>query len=89
MWQGFVTESKKYMNHPDYWPEWNCADYEPNGWTMGDKRIAALKFWLKFPKAWIKFQWLTVRDYIKTRLYVNKNWMSIMRYMSFGIYRKP
>ena len=58
MWQGFVTESKKYMSYPDYWPEWG-------GWTMQDKSIAALKFWRAFPRAWLRFHWFTFADWVQ------------------------
>ena len=70
-WQGFVTESKKYMNHPDYWFEWmdkrfmHPEDHDfQYGWTMWDKRVTTLKFWLAFPRAWLRFQWFTLRDWI-------------------------
>lgn len=65
MWQGFVIESKRYMNHPDYWPERNNSQYKVGGWTTRDKRIAALKFWLAFPQAWIRFQWLILWDWLE------------------------
>ena len=64
MWQGFVIESKKYMNHPDYWRECDAKPYNPNGYNMWDNRIASMKFWLAFPKAWLRFYWLTLRDII-------------------------
>ena len=66
-WQGFVEESKSYMNHPDYWPERNNKDYKLGGWTMRDKRIAALKFWLAFPRAWLRFQRFTFKDWVQAR----------------------
>ncbi len=81
MWQGFVTESKKYMNHPDYWKEWMDKRFmhpsDPDfqyGWTVADKRTAKLKFWLGFPKAWLKFQWFTLKDIIRKRKYDACDW---------------
>jgi len=70
-WEGFLIESKKFMNHPDYWNEWDIkADWYPNGWTLHDKRKAKLKFWWKFPKAFIKFHYYGFRDwYYKIFLY--------------------
>lgn len=70
-WKGFLEESKSYMNHPDYWKEWRAQLYlangepDPNypGWTMADKRKAKLKFWRKFPRAWIRFHLSAVRDF--------------------------
>jgi len=64
-WKGFVVESKLYMHHPDCWKEWNCADVVEGGWTLVDKRRAALKFWLAFPKAAIRFYWLCFRDWTR------------------------
>ena len=72
-WRGFVKESKSYMNHPDSWKEWRAQLYledgepDPNysGWTIADKRKAALEFWQKFPRAWVRYygsmfiDWLT------------------------------
>ena len=72
MWQGFVKESKSYMNHPDYWAahrrrnEW----YTLGGWKVWNKAsIAALKFWLAFPRAWLRFQWFTLRDWLRFHLF--------------------
>ena len=60
-WEGFLVESKKYMNYPDYWNEWDVdADWYPDGWTMADKRRAALLFWLRYPRAWLRFHWSVI-----------------------------
>ena len=73
-WRGFVEESKSYMNHPDYWKEWNAALYledgitpDPNypGWTNRDVFYAILNFWRKFPRSWLRFHWLVFRDWVK------------------------
>lgn len=66
-WQGFVTESKRFMNHPDYWHEWDAAaPYAPSGWTQASKRRAAFKFWCAFPRAAVRFYWLCLRDFMKS-----------------------
>ncbi len=62
-WEGFLIESKKYMNHPDYWNEWDvAADWYPDGWTRADKRTASLRFWVGCPRAWLRFHWYVLRD---------------------------
>ncbi len=58
-WEGFLIESKKYMNHPDYWKERNAYPYKSDGWTMGDKRRANLRFWFALPVAWLRFMYYT------------------------------
>lgn len=70
-WQGFVEESKRYMNHPSCWNEWDWkgVDY-PDGWTTRDKRHAALKFWLAFPRAWVRFHWFALRDLVRGSVHV-------------------
>ncbi len=35
---------------------------------MRDKRIAALKFWLAFPRAWLRFWWSTLKDELRIRV---------------------
>ena len=57
-WQGFLKESKSYMNHPDHWKEWNAYPYKPDGWTAADRRRAKLRFWVHFPVAWVRFYFL-------------------------------
>jgi hypothetical protein len=37
MWKGFIVESKKYMNHPDNWNEWDAYPYKPDGWIPTSK----------------------------------------------------
>jgi len=82
-WKGFLTESKSYMNHPDYWKEWNAQLYladgqlDPDypGWTMAGKRKAALKFWKAFPRAWIRFYWLVVRDWFCNLKWISPLWI--------------
>ena len=74
MWQGFVTESKKYMNHPDHWNEWNHERYKQRGWTTRDKWIAKLKFWLRFPRAWLRFRVFTLKDIVRKRKYDACDW---------------
>jgi L-rhamnose isomerase len=69
MWQGFITESKKFMNHPDYWPECNAHPYKPDGWTIASKRKAAFKFWIAFPKAAMKFYFYTACDWLRNFIY--------------------
>lgn len=64
-WKGFLTESKLYMNHPDHWKEWNHHTVLEGGWTAEGKRIARLEFWKAFPKAWVKFHWHIIRDWIR------------------------
>ncbi len=66
-WQGFLTESKKYMNHPDYWKEWEWYDPVdcPTGWTMAGRQRAKLRFWVQFPLAWVKFHWYWAVDLCK------------------------
>lgn len=68
VWQGFLIESKKYMNHPDYWPEWNVRKYDPEGWTMKDKRKAAFSFWCGFLRAALRFYFFTIREFVVRRL---------------------
>lgn len=64
-WKGFVKESKSYMNHPDYWHEYNANKFEGDGgWTINDKRRTKLEFWLAFPRAFIRFYWFELRDQI-------------------------
>ena len=84
-WQGFLTESKSYMNHPDLWKEWNAqlylSDGQPDldypGWTMEDRRKAALKFWLSFPRAWIRFHWAVVRDWVLHSKLIKPLWIRL------------
>ena len=65
-WEGFLPESKKFMHHPDCWNEWDSkSDWHPNGWTMKDKHKAVRKFWLGFPKAFVKFCYYTFRDWLR------------------------
>ena len=64
-WQGFITESKKYMNHPDFWRERDWQPYEPDGWTEAKRRQAILKFWLAFPRAWIRYHWYCLLDLLR------------------------
>jgi len=62
-WRGFVEESKRYMNHLDYWKEWKeqlyyedgTRDTDYPGWTDKDIFYATLNFWRKFPRACIRF----------------------------------
>jgi len=61
-WQGFLVESKAYMNHPDHWHEWNHASVLIDGWTNVNKRKAKIKFWWVFPRAWLCFHWFIFRD---------------------------
>jgi len=68
-WQGFIKESKKYMNHPDYWTEYSSILYRENGWTVADKRKAAIKFWILFPIPCVKFYCYTLRDWIVKQYY--------------------
>ena len=74
-WQGFVTESKQYMNHPDCWQEHNWKGYTAGGWCMCEKRAAALKFWLAFPRAWLRFAWFTVRDWFRGYWFSVCDWL--------------
>jgi len=63
-WQGFVIESKRYMNHPDFWKQWDWLPYKMSGWTETKRRKAILKFWLAFPRVWIRYHWYCLRDLI-------------------------
>lgn len=82
-WKGFLTESKLYMNHPDHWKEWTAQLYLSNGqpdtnypgWTMGDRRKAVLKFWARFPRAWIRFHWYAVRDWGLNLRWIKPLWI--------------
>ncbi len=65
-WRGFREESKAYMNHPDYWKEWNvAADWYPDGWTMAGKRWASLRFWVSYPRAWLRFHFFIMRYWLR------------------------
>ena len=76
-WRGFTKESKEYTNYPGLkkgeWAEWNAqlylADGKPDlnyiGWTNAQRRKAILKFWLQYPRAWLRFHWSIVRDEFK------------------------
>ena len=68
VWQGFLTESKKYMNHPDYWKEWDMYPYKPDGWTQKDKCKSAFMFWAGFPGAFVRFYFYCFRDWLRKRL---------------------
>jgi len=61
-WQGFIKESKKYMNHPDFWAENSSR-------TVADKREAAIKFWISFPIPCLRFYCYTLRDWIVKQYY--------------------
>ena len=54
-WTNFTEESKKYMNHPKYWNENDAYPYSPNGWKLRDKRKASILFWIKYPRAFVRF----------------------------------
>lgn len=75
MWQGFLKESKQYMHHPDHWKEWQAALYNEDGtvavpgWTDANKRKAKTKFWLQFPKAWLKFHYYGIRDFCRYKIW--------------------
>jgi len=60
--KGFLVESKAYMNHPDHWHEQNHADVLVGGWTAASRQRAKVKFWLAFPRAWLRFHWFILRD---------------------------
>jgi hypothetical protein len=68
-WEGFLKESKKYMDYPcndrGRFAEWNAYPYAPNGWTDHERRLAKIKFWLGFPRASIRFWFFTARDFIR------------------------
>ena len=64
-WLGFIKESKIYMNYPTYWAEWDAYPYRSDGWTMADKRRGKLKFWLAFPRAWLRFHWYMISDVVR------------------------
>lgn len=68
-WEGFIKESKKYMDYPRHdqgrFAEWNAWPYAPDGWTDKERRSAKLKFWLGFPKASIRFWFFTARDSVR------------------------
>jgi hypothetical protein len=71
-WKGFIAESKSYMGYPDggsgRFAEWNHADVVEGGWTIRERNIAKLVFWIAFPVAWVKFYWLTFRDWIRSKI---------------------
>jgi hypothetical protein len=64
MWKGFIVESKKYMNHPDNWNEWDAYPYKPDGWIPTSKRKASFYFWIKFPKAAMIFYFLIISNFV-------------------------
>jgi len=74
-WKGFIAESKLYMNYPNggngRFAEWNCIDVYKDGWTVKERRVAKLKFWKAFPRAFVRFYWSTFSDYIR-KVYANK-----------------
>ncbi len=69
-WQGFLKESKSYMNYPTLhhgrWREWLMQLYLENGdpdldypgWTWAEMQKEKLEFWRKFPRAWFIFHWM-------------------------------
>lgn len=64
-WRGFREESKAYMNHPDYWKEWDHISVFSGGWTMADRQRAKWRFWVGYPRAWLRFHFFTVRDWLR------------------------
>ena len=68
-WKGFLVESKSYMGYPNggsgRFAEWNHISIVENGWTEKERRAAELKFWKAFPRAWLRFYWLTIRDWFR------------------------
>ena len=77
MWKGFLQESKSYMSYPSNsegkFAGWKqqlyFADGSPDplypGWTKKERRMAKLKFWKAYPRAWIKFHWSSLCDWLR------------------------
>lgn len=55
-WKGFLKESKSYMGYPE--TRGRCYTCRPLDW---DETKRMVSFWVKFPKAWIKFNWYMCR----------------------------
>ena len=52
-WKGFTEESKYYMGYPKKWHcGHNCGPHFSNPQDL----FKAIKFWVKLPFAWFKFQ---------------------------------
>ena len=72
-WRGFIEESKSYMNQPGYWKEWQALLYLDDGnvapecqfWTVADKRMANIIFWLCNPCTFIRFYWSIFCDWLR------------------------
>ena len=67
-WTNFLRESKKYMNHPDYWDKSRETDtgkkeFYPDRWTWKDARKAKIQFWKGFFPAACRFYWYCFRDW--------------------------
>lgn len=82
-WRGFIKESKSYMNHPDYWPEWLASvksDWTGEWTRSGKKDVknAKIDFWRKFPRAWMRFHWFILCDWVKKYCWwTPRNWIML------------
>jgi len=73
VWKGFLKESKFFMSYPSWRRQgelYNEGTYCP---SMSDDdflikrrewRKKKIRFWLAFPKAWLRFNYFMLRDKI-------------------------
>uniref|UniRef100_A0A6M3IT55 Uncharacterized protein n=1 Tax=viral metagenome TaxID=1070528 RepID=A0A6M3IT55_9ZZZZ len=70
-WKGFLTESKFYMSYPGYYRNgliYCPGDYKPSmsdeKWELlaPKRRKKKIRFWLSFPKAFVRFYFFIFKD---------------------------
>lgn len=62
-WRGFITESKLYMNYPGRIKR-NREGVRWEDLTPQEER-RAIRFWLRLPIAYLRFQWFELRHYLR------------------------
>lgn len=74
-WKGFLTESKFYMGYPGYHRSGDlyfAGNYRPQvsdeTWAKVQREIRSkkIKFWLAFPRAWLRFHLTAFYDELRS-----------------------